>query len=238
MGAFFVPYSEVKLYLIMKNQVLFLLSFTFFGLSASCQSRQKQDKENTQKELTPVQTKDENGLRKAYFASGCFWCVEAIYESLKGVEEAHAGYSGGTTKNPTYRNHGDHAETIEVLYNPEEISFAQLITVYFDSQNITQINGQGPDRGPSYRSIIFYQNQEEKDIIEYQIQLREQTLGNNKVAAQVLPFQKFWIAEDYHQDYEQNNPDNPYIQNVSIPRLNKFKEKHPDLLKNEKSKKN
>lgn len=233
MGAFFVPYSEVKLYSIMKSQVLFLLSFILFGLSASCQSRHKQNKEKAEKELTPVQTEDVDGLRKAYLASGCFWCVEAIYESLKGVEEAHAGYSGGTTKNPTYRNHGDHAETIEVLYNPEEISFAQLITVYFDSQNITQINGQGPDRGPSYRSIIFYQNQEEKEIIDYQIQLREQTLGNNKVAAQVLPFQKFWIAEDYHQDYEQNNPDNPYIQNVSIPRFNKFKEKHPELLKEE-----
>lgn len=112
-------------------------------------------------------------------------------------------------------------------------TFAQLITVYFDSQNITQINGQGPDRGSAYRSIIFYQNQEEKDIIDYQIQLREQVLGNNKVAAQVLPFQKFWMAEDYHQNYEQNNPDNPYIQNVSIPRLNKFKKKHPDLLKDE-----
>lgn len=220
----------------MKTQSLIITIFMFLGLQASCQSPYEQNKkiaEKAQKETAPIQTKGENGLRKAYLASGCFWCVEAIYESLKGVKEAHAGYSGGTTKNPTYRNHGDHAETIEILYNPEELSFAQLITVYFDSQNITQINGQGPDRGSAYRSIIFYQNQEEKDIIDYQIQLREQSLGNNKVAAQVLPFQKFWIAEDYHQDYEQNNPDNPYIQNVSIPRLNKFKEKHPDLLKEE-----
>lgn len=220
----------------MKTQTILIMAFTLIAFSASCQSPYEQNKkiaEKAQKEQTPVQTKDENGLRKAYLASGCFWCIEAIYESLKGVKEAHAGYSGGTTKNPTYRNHGDHAETIEILYNPEELSFAQLITVYFDSQNITQINGQGPDRGSAYRSIIFYQNQEEKDIIDYQIQLREQVLGNNKVAAQVLPFQKFWMAEDYHQNYEQNNPDNPYIQNVSIPRLNKFKEKHPDLLKDE-----
>ena len=220
----------------MKTQTIIIITFMFFGLQASCQSPYEQNKkivEKAQKEITPVQTEDKNGLRKAYLASGCFWCVEAIYESLKGVEEAHAGYSGGTTKNPTYRNHGDHAETIEILYDPEILSFSQLVTVYFDSQNITQINGQGPDRGTAYRSIVFYQNQSEKDIIDYQIQLREQTLGNNKVAAQVLPFQKFWMAEDYHQDYEQNNPDNPYIQNVSIPRLNKFKEKHPDLLKEE-----
>lgn len=217
----------------MKKRSLFLLVFILLGIPASCQSRYEQNKnisEKAQQNLTPVQTEDENGLRKAYFASGCFWCVEAIYESLKGVKEAHAGYSGGTTKNPTYRNHGDHAETIEVLYDPEVLSFTQLVTVYFDSQNVTQINGQGPDIGPSYRSIIFYQNQQEKDIIDYQIQLREQTLGANKVAAQVMPFQKFWIAEDYHQDYEKNNPDNPYIQNVSIPRLNKFKKKHPDLV--------
>ncbi len=167
----------------MKTQSLIITIFMFLGLQASCQSPYEQNKkiaEKAQKETAPIQTEGENSLRKAYLASGCFWCVEAIYESLKGVKEAHAGYSGGTTKNPTYRNHGDHAETIEILYNPEELSFAQLITVYFDSHNITQINGQGPDRGSAYRSIIFYQNQEEKDIIDYQIQLREQSLGNEK----------------------------------------------------------
>lgn len=220
----------------MKIQFLLVFSFLFVGLSASCQSPYEQNKKleaKAQKELTPVQVETKDGLKKAYFASGCFWCVEAIYESLKGVEEAHAGYSGGTSKNPTYRNHGDHAETIEVLYDPEILSYAKLLTVYFDSQNSTQINGQGPDRGSAYRSIVFYQNQAEKDIIDYQIQLRNQSLGNSKIAAQVMPFQKFWIAEDYHQNYEENNPNNPYIQNVSIPRLNKFKEKHPDLLKEE-----
>lgn len=220
----------------MKIQFLLVFSFLFVGLSASCQSPYEQNKKleaKAQKELTPVQVEAKDGLKRAYFASGCFWCVEAIYESLKGVEEAHAGYSGGTSKNPTYRNHGDHAETIEVLYDPEILSYAKLLTVYFDSQNSTQINGQGPDRGSAYRSIVFYQNQAEKDIIDYQIQLRNQSLGNSKIAAQVMPFQKFWIAEDYHQNYEENNPNNPYIQNVSIPRLNKFKEKHPDLLKEE-----
>lgn len=220
----------------MKIQVLFLLGFLLIAIPASCQSPNEQNKKieaKAQKELTPVQVETKDGLKRAYFASGCFWCVEAIYESLKGVEEAHAGYSGGTTKNPTYRNHGDHAETIEVLYDPEILSYANLLTVYFDSQNSTQINGQGPDRGSAYRSIVFYQNKEEKSTIDYQIQLRNQSLGNGEVAAQVLPFQKFWIAEDYHQDYEKNNPNSSYIQNVSIPRLNKFKEKHPDLLKEE-----
>lgn len=227
---------DFKASLTMKTHALFILSFLFISISASCQSPYDQNKKieaKAQKELTPVQVESQDGLKKAYFASGCFWCVEAIYESLKGVKEAHAGYSGGTTKNPTYRNHGDHAETIEVLYDPKILSYAQLLTVYFDSQNNTQINGQGPDRGSAYRSIVFYQNEEEKNTIDYQIQLRNQSLGNSKIAAQVLPFQKFWMAEEYHQDYEKNNPNSPYIQNVSIPRLNKFKEKHPDLLKEE-----
>lgn len=210
----------------MRKHIFLLLCLLSMGLSASCQSSDKNKKEST-----PVQTATQNGLKRAYFASGCFWCVEAIYESLRGVEEVYSGYSGGSTSNPTYRNHKDHAETIEVLYNPEILSYAQLLTVYFDSQDITQVNGQGPDRGSSYRSIVFYQNQEEKAAIEYQVQLRNQGLAGKKVAAQIMPFQKFWMAEDYHQDYEKNNPNNPYIQNVSIPRLNKFKEKHPELLK-------
>lgn len=218
----------------MKTNTLLLLFFILLGIPAACQSPQEQNKkaeEKAQKELIPVEVETENGFKKAYFASGCFWCVEAIYESLKGVKEAHAGYSGGTTQNPTYKNHGDHAETIEVIYDPEIIHFVDLVNVYFDSQNITQVNGQGPDKGYSYRSIIFYQNQTEKDIIDYQIQIRNNIITTGQVAAQVLPFQKFWMAEDYHQDYEKNNPDNPYIQNVSKPRLNKFKEKHPNLLK-------
>lgn len=218
----------------MKTSSIFLYCFVFITLTASCQPSNKQNKiqeATAQREQIPVQTETKNGWKKAYFASGCFWCVEAIYESVKGVKEAYAGYSGGTTENPTYRNHGDHAETIEVLYDPKEISFSDLLIVYFDSQNITQINGQGPDKGTAYRSIIFYQNPEEKSAIDYQIQLREQTLGKNKVAAQVVPFQKFWMAEEYHQDYEKNNPNQPYIQNVSKPRLKKFQEKHPNLLK-------
>lgn len=103
--------------------------------------------------------------------------------------------------------------------------------MYFGSQNITQVNGQGPDHGTSYRSIIFYQNESEKSIIKNKISQLNQKLGSEKVAAQVMPFQKFWKAEEYHQDYEKNNPGNPYIQNVSIPRLNKFKKKFPQLLK-------
>ncbi|WP_250433017.1 peptide-methionine (S)-S-oxide reductase MsrA [Hanstruepera flava] len=182
----------------------------------------------------PIEVPIQNGKARAYFASGCFWCVEAVYESVKGVDEAISGYAGGHTKNPTYEasNTGrtGHAEAVEVIYDPNKVSFSTLIDVYFASQDPTQVNGQGPDRGSQYRSIIFYQNQEQKDIILKKKAALAKKLGK-PVAAEVYPFQKFWKAEDYHQDYEKLHPDNPYVQNVSIPRLNRFKRNMPEVLK-------
>jgi len=221
----------------MKKIALVSSVVLLFVLSASCQnnSQQKIIKQETSKQETPVQTKEENGLRKAYFASGCFWCVEAIFESVYGVQEAISGYAGGHTDHPTYEtsNTGKtgHAEANEIIYDPTQVSFSTLVDVYFGSQNITQVNGQGPDNGSQYRSIIFYQNEEEKQIIENKIADLNANLGDDQVAAEVLPFQKFWMAEAYHQNYERNNPTNAYIQNVSIPRLNRFKSKFPQVLK-------
>ncbi len=169
------------------------------------------------------------GMEKAYFASGCFWCVEEIFESVKGVDEAISGYSGGNSTNPTYKDHADHAEANEIIYNPEVVSFKTLVDVYFASQNVEQVMGQGPDRGESYRSIIFYQNDAQKKIIDEKIASLEKE--GLKVAAEVKPFAKFYIAEDYHQDYAENNPSNGYIQNVSVPRWRKFAAKMPDVIK-------
>lgn len=222
----------------MKKHLFLIASIVLLSLQASCKPSNDSNKATealAQKTQTPAQTETQNGMKKAYFASGCFWCVEAVYESVKGVTEAVSGYSGGKTQNPSYENHEDHAEAVEVIYDPEKVSFSQLVDVYFGSQNVTQVNGQGPDRGSSYRSIVFYQNESEKKIIEEKITELNKQLDGNKVAAQVLPFQKFWIAEAYHQNYERNNPGNPYIQNVSIPRLNKFKKKFPHLLKEVKT---
>jgi len=182
----------------------------------------------------PVVVPLENGLARAYFASGCFWCVEAVYESVKGVEEVINGYSGGFTENPTYQlsNTGrtGHAEAVEVIYDPKIIDFATLVNVYFGSQNPTQVNGQGPDRGSQYRSIIFYQTEAQKKIILEKKEALAKKL-DAKIAAEVYPFQKFWRGEDYHQDYERLNPNNDYIKGVSIPRLNRFKNKFRHLLK-------
>ena len=173
-------------------------------------------------------------LKKAYFASGCFWCVEAIYENVSGVKEVINGYAGGHTKNPTYESSNTgktgHAEAVEVIYNPEKVSYSNLVDVYFGSQNVTQINGQGPDNGSQYRSIIFYQNEQEQKIINYKKKILSKKL-NSKIAAEVVPYKKFWVAEEYHQNYERLHPNNRYIKGVSIPRLNNFKKKFPQLLK-------
>ena len=215
----------------MKN----IFTFIFVTLLFSCQNNaQVNSKQQAVIDAKPIEVALENGKAKAYFASGCFWCVEAIYESIKGVDEVISGYSGGYTKSPTYESSNTgrtgHAEAVEVIYDPKIVSFATLVDVYFGSQNPTQVNGQGPDKGSQYRSIIFYQNDEQKQIILKKKEALAKQL-NVKIAAEVYPFQKFWVAEDYHQNYERLHPENPYIQNVSIPRLNRFKAKFPELLK-------
>ncbi len=193
-----------------------------------------EDKEVVQN-MDPVQVPVKDGMARAYFASGCFWCVEEIYESVKGVQEAISGYSGGTTENPTYEQSNTgrtgHAEANEIIYNPEVVSFETLVDVYFASQNIEQVNGQGPDNGSQYRSIIFYQNQEQKNIINKKIASLE--AEGYDVAAEVKPFDKFWKAEDYHQDYAKRNPNNGYISNVSIPRFRRFASQMPEVLKDD-----
>ena len=185
--------------------------------------------------LSKLNLVSQNNKSEAYFASGCFWCVESIYESLKGVIEVESGYSGGSVKNPTYyqvlTGKTGHAEAIKVTYNPQIISFKDLVKVFFASHDPTTLNRQGPDVGTHYRSIAFFQNDNEKNIIESEI---KKLLDNNiykKIVTEVKKFFSFYIAEDYHQDYKKKNPNNPYIWRVSIPRINNFKNKFPELLK-------
>lgn len=186
-----------------------------------------------------VKKADVKPLKKAVFAAGCFWCMEAIFESVKGVKDVVSGYAGGTEKNPTYEQVGDgktsHAEAIEVLYDPNEVSFAALVRVFFAGQDPTQVDGQGPDHGKQYRTIAFYSSPEEKTVIDEQIAKMTQSGEYSKpIAAQVAPTSKFWIAEDYHQNYVQNNPGNPYVQHESIPRLRRAQQKVKDLIAPEK----
>ena len=217
----------------MKNLATLLLCLTFSF--TSCQTKKEDSKNQLDiKNASPVEVPLKDGMARAYFASGCFWCVEAVYESVKGVSEVINGYAGGHTKNPTYQSSNTgrtgHAEAVEVIYDPTVVSFSTLLDVYFGSQNATQVNGQGPDRGSQYRSIIFYQNETQKTLIELKKEALAKSL-NATIAAEVYPFQKFWKGEDYHQNYERLHPNNSYIRNVSIPRLRKFQQKFPHLLK-------
>jgi len=174
-------------------------------------------------------------LERAYFASGCFWCVEAIFESLQGVEEAVSGYAGGHTENPTYEqtNTGrtGHAETVEVRYDPEQIEFPALVEVFFGSHDPTQANGQGPDIGSQYRSIAFYRNEREKRVIEQAIERLNRTRYDGSIVTEVRELDAFWKAEPYHQNFKARHPNHPYIRAVSKPRLERFKAHFSELLK-------
>ena len=188
-----------------------------------------------QKKYNDIEVLLQKNNKEAYFASGCFWCVEAIFESLKGVEEVYSGYSGGVTINPSYREvmsgNTGHAETVEIIYNPKIIDFKTLVKVFFESHDPTTKDSQGPDFGSQYRSIAFYKNENEKEIIKSYIEDLNKNIFENKIVTEIIKFQKFYYAETYHQDFEKKNPNNLYINKVSIPRINNFKNKMESLLK-------
>ncbi|MGI8583813.1 MAG: peptide-methionine (S)-S-oxide reductase MsrA [Chitinophagaceae bacterium] len=211
-----------------KMLVVFVSAFMMIALFSCAQQVKKMPKE---KKAAAV---DLSKLSQATLASGCFWCMEGVYESVKGVQEVVSGYAGGKEPNPTYEQVGSHttghAETVQVYYDSSVVSYATLLKVYFASQDPTQVNGQGPDIGVSYRSIIFYRTPEEKMEAEKYIAGIQKNY-TQPIAAQLLPFEKFWKAEDYHQDYTLNNPDVPYVKMESIPRIKRFQKQLPELIK-------
>ncbi len=178
-----------------------------------------------------------DGLEIATLAGGCFWCTEAVFERVKGVKYVISGYSGGEEKNPTYKevSYGktNHAEAIQIYYDPKVVSFDQLLEVFFlGAHDPTQVDRQGPDRGKQYRSIAFYRNQKEKSAIEKEIKkLNASDKFVDPIATEVIKFEKFYPAEKYHQDYYPANMNNPYIQNVPKPKVEKFEKNFQSLLK-------
>jgi peptide-methionine (S)-S-oxide reductase len=174
---------------------------------------------------------------EATFAAGCFWHEETLFESIKGVGEVVSGYAGGTTKNPTYEDletgTTGHAETVNLKYDSTKITYLQLLKVFFDSQeDPTQVNGQGPDEGTQYRSIIFYRNATEKKEAEsYIAGLNKSGKYKRPIAAQVVPYTVFYKAEAYHQHYIDHHPENGYVQHVSIPDIKRYQAAHPDMVK-------
>ena len=211
----------------------YFLSFLVFSLSCDISSSKPI---NNPDPVFSVDNQDYENMSKAYFASGCFWCVETIYESLDGVKEVYSGYAGGSTINPNYyqvmSGKTGHAEAIEIIYDSNKVSFDTLLKVFFDSHNPTTPNRQGPDYGTQYRSIAFYNNEDEKNKIKNYINfLSTSSICGKIIITEIKEIDKFYYAEEYHQDYEKKNPNNPYVQNVSIPRFNKFKQKASNYIK-------
>jgi len=173
----------------------------------------------------------------AYFASGCFWCVEAVFESVEGVGEVVSGYAGGTASDANYSDVSNgvtkHAEGVKVFYDSTKVNYSTLLKVFFGSHDPTTLNRQGPDSGTQYRSAIFYSGDQELSKIKQYIDELYKTGAYPKgsITTEITPLIAFYDAEDYHQNYERNNPNQPYIKSVSVPRLNKFKSKYPELLK-------
>jgi peptide-methionine (S)-S-oxide reductase len=208
-------------------------SFLFCVITLASCAQSTKNINTASDHLMPNQLKN---YSVATFAAGCFWHEEALFESVKGVKEAISGYAGGTTSNPTYEDvetgNTGHAETVNVYYNPKEISYETLVKVFFAGQDPTQVNGQGPDHGTQYRSIAFYRTPEEKTVIENEIKaLTASGKFKKPIAAQVMPFTKFWQAEDYHQNYIEHNPNSSYVQYVSIPEIKDFQKQNPQLVK-------
>ena len=169
----------------------------------------------------------EETFKTATFGAGCFWCVEAVFERLDGVKDVRSGYEGGHTKNPTYKQicRGDtgHAEVIEMKYNPEKIPFTKLVDMFFDMHDPTTLNRQGNDVGTQYRSVIFYHDDEQKKVAEEaKKKLDASGKHKNPVVTQIVPAEKFYVAEKYHQDFFQLNPDHGYNRNIIAPKLKKL----------------
>ncbi len=179
---------------------------------------------------------ENTNLETATLGAGCFWCVEAVFDDLKGVESVESGYSGGHTENPTYKEvcseTTGHAEVANVNFNPQEISFKEILQVFFAVHDPTTLNRQGNDVGSSYRSAIFYHDENQKRIAEETIkEVEAEGIYDNPIVTEVAPFDKFYIAENYHQEYFANNPNQPYCAAVVAPKVKKFRSKFLDKLK-------
>ena len=175
----------------------------------------------------------------ATFGGGCFWCTEAVFLELQGVKKVVSGYSGGHVENPTYREicgkQTGHAEVIQIEYDPEEISFEELLEVHWSTHDPTTLNQQGNDRGPQYRSIILYHNDEQKTIAESSMTNTATQMWDDPIVTEIVPFEIFYAAENYHQDYYSRNSYQPYCNVVIGPKLAKFRNKFKSKLKSKKA---
>ena len=189
----------------------------------------------SQKQIKPMPISNEE-LQLATFGSGCFWCTEAFFLKVNGVESVASGYSGGKVKNPTYRDvctgSTGHAEVIQLTYDPKKVSFEELLEVFWNTHDPTTLNRQGADEGTQYRSVVFYHSEEQKRLAEqYKKQLETSHVYKSPIVTEISPYTVFYKAEDYHQDYYALNPNQGYCQYVIRPKIEKFKKQFAAKLK-------
>lgn len=199
-----------------------------------CQN--KFDAEKNDKIKDKGELMDSTEFQKATFGSGCFWCTEAIFENLKGVHSVESGYAGGHVLNPTYEEvctgTTGHAEVTQITYDPSVISYDELLEVFWKIHDPTTLNRQGNDIGPQYRSVIFYHNDEQKQLAEeYKEELDKSGAWDNPIVTEISPLTNYFHAENYHQEYYANNPNQGYCAFVIAPKLEKFKKVFKDKLK-------
>jgi len=205
----------------MKNKSVLVIAIIFLSFNLSAQKNKKHMNDQ---------------LETATFGNGCFWCTEAIFQQLKGVEKVLPGYTGGSVRNPSYNEvcsgTTGHAEAIQITYDPKIISYRELLDVFFYTHDPTTLNRQGADAGTQYRSAIFYHNTSQKKDAKLIIdQLEKEGVYSDKIVTEITPYSKFYIAEDYHQNYYNNNKNQGYCRAVINPKLNKFVKKYSAKIK-------
>ena len=216
-----------------KNMLFLLIVIIMADCSGQTSNRSGSKKSDVYK----VDLAAPEGKAIAAFAEGCFWCSEHIFESVLGVDSAVSGYAGGTVPNPTYElvntETTEHAETVLVYYDPAIISYDELTRVFFLSHDPTTPDRQGPDRGSSYRSILFYTTPQELDIaVKAKEIFNTSGVYSDRIVTEIKPLKEFYRAEEYHQDYIEHNPYSPYVMNVSIPRYERFRKAYKGKYKN------
>jgi methionine-S-sulfoxide reductase len=221
----------------LQTGVLIMALTNIFGAACALPARAagKLELPKPATDLAPPKEGDNNS-RTAVFASGCFWCTEAVFEELDGVIGAVSGYSGGKKEEASYdtvsTGRTRHAEAVRVTYDPRKITYAKLLQVFFATHDPTTKDAQGPDHGPQYRSAIFYENAEQKNVAAAYIkQLEEAKAFNRPIVTTLEPLTGFFPAEDYHQNFVKANPFNGYVRGVAIPKVNKVREKFKEDLK-------
>lgn len=225
----------------MKKVLTFKIAVTFvaaiFFITACGQNKAQETMKTEQSTPKPMPTvSNPSNIDTATFGAGCFWCIEAVFQRLEGVMSVKSGYSGGTVKNPSYREVCSgltgHAEVAEIVYDKSKISFDELLQVFWKTHDPTTLNYQGNDHGTQYRSAIFYHNQEQKEKAEaYKKELNAEHAYPNPIVTEITPFKEFYPAEDYHQNYYNQNGNEGYCKYVIQPKVEKFEKVFKDKLK-------